>query len=301
MTFWNDFFFKLSSPNPMAVVRIGLAFIFFVWLIVAFQSADTWYGGNVDAIVSLEQARLMLPPFTISLLTVFKPDSLFLQVFMSLGLLASLTLLVGWHSRISAILCFVILESLMHRNPFILSSSDELMSQMFFYVLISNSGLGLSFDSRNRNLDSSNKVSPWAQRLLQIQICIVYLQTFWFKVVQPDWQSGNVIYYVLRTKEIANFPLPDFIANSPEICRYLTWTALLMELIIPVLIWWSPIRRIVMFLAILFHLSMEYCLTIPFFQPLMIVGLLSFAEDEDYRKIASFFKPRSISPKPVKD
>lgn len=286
----DDFFFQLTSARPMAVIRIGLAFLFAFWLLSVFDSAESWYGS--DAIVSTDLARRLLPNrFCVSLLTYFQPTTTLIHSFLSLGLLASFTLLLGWHSRISAIFCFVIMESLMHRNPFVLSSADELMSQMFFYLILSNAGLALSLDrirlkaqSKESHLEAGR---VWAQRLLQIQICVVYLQTFWFKVVQPDWQSGDVIYLVLRTKEIANFSVPELISNSRELCRYMTWAALCMELAIPVLIWFKQTRKIVMLVAVLFHLSMEYCLSIPFFQPLMIVGLLSFAEDRDYQALCS--------------
>ena len=292
LNYWDKFFFSLRPSLAMGVVRIGIALIFGLWLAVAFNSADTWYGGNGDAIVSVDLARQSLPnAWCVSLLTYSEPSPRLLHIFFSVGFIGCLTLLAGWHSRISAMICLVILQSLMHRNPFIISAADELMSQMLFYVLLSNAGRSLSIDGKNMRARLGDAFSEdgsvWAQRLMQIQICIIYLQTFWFKVMQADWQQGDVLYAVLRTRELTNFPVPGFISGSEEICRILTWAALGIELIVPILIWWAPARRIMMLMAMLFHLIMEYSLTIPFFQPLMIVGLLSFAKAEDYKELGS--------------
>jgi hypothetical protein len=282
----------------MALIRIGVACIFLSMLVLLFDDSGTWYGANNQSIVAFETARLFLPSTPhISLLTFVEPSSTILISLLAAGFCAGLALLVGWHSRVSAIISFVVIQSLLRRNPFVVSAADELMSQMLFYLALSDAGILLSLD--NKRLKKKGqcppmKTSPWAQRLLQIQICLIYLQTVLLKFVSKDWQSGDAVYNVLRSSELAHFPVPLFISSNLDICRLLSWATLGIEFAIPLLIWWRPVRLWIVILGITLHLSMEYCLNIPFFQGLMIVGLISFIDASTLKragkKLSDFFE-----------
>lgn len=288
----------------MALVRMGVAVIFLLMLVLLMDDAETWYGASSRSIVALETVRQFLPTTpNVSVLTIVEPSSFILYSVLAAGFAASVTLLVGWHSRISAIVCFVVIQSLLRRNPFVVSAADELMSQMLFYLAISDAGVVLSLDRRRLERNGMlppRKTSPWAQRLLQIQLCLIYLQTFFLKLPSKDWQNGDAVYKVLRSAELAHFPVPVFISSNLELCRLLSYGTLGIELAIPLLIWWRPVRLIMVILGIVLHLSMEYCLNIPFFQGLMIVGLISFVDAPILRRAGKklsggFFKREKAS------
>ena len=279
---WNRFFFHECSPLPMALVRIIVALVFLCQILLIRSEFDVWYGTDSETIVSMESARRCLPnSFCFSFLTITEPNAAILSGFQLLALCSGSFLLIGWHSRISALVCFLVMQSLLRRNPFVVGGETELLSQILFYLAMSNCGMLISFDrflrlQKQRPLRGT--ALPWAQRLLQIQICIVYIQTFFSKITHAEWLNGSAVYRVLQTKELVNFPLPDFIRYNEGLGHFLTWSALGFEAILPIVLWITPLKHWAIVIAIFFHLIMEYCLNIPFFQFLMIAGLISFCD-----------------------
>ena len=279
---WNRFFFSECSPLPMALVRIIVALVFLCQISLIRSEFNVWYGADSEAIVSMESAMRCLPNTPcFSLLTITEPDAAILSGFQLLALCSGSFLLIGWHSRISAFVCFLVMQSLMRRDPFVVGGESELLSQILFYLALSNSGMLLSFERflrLRKRCPLPGIALPWAQRLLQIQICVVYIQTFFAKIAHTEWLDGTAVYRVLQTKELVNFPLPDFIRGNEGLGHFLTWSALGFEAILPVILWITPLKHWAILIAIFFHLIMEYCLNIPFFQFLMIAGLISFCD-----------------------
>lgn len=295
---WNRFFFSPSSPLPMVVLRIGAALVFMSMLIVVRGDLGAWFG-NSDPLVSVDLAKRLLPQTPcISLLTWFEPSESFLTGFFAVALAAGVSLCIGWHSRISALICFLLMQSLLHRNPFVVNGADELLSQLLFYIILSEAGALLSIDSLGKHSElETTKAYPWVQRLVQMQLCLVYLQTFFAKVVNQDWINGTALYKVLHSRELVHPAVPLFIADNQALCQYLTWSALGLELLLPVLLWISPVRKWLIPMAISFHIMMDFCLGIPFFQALMILCLLTFVDEKTYVQL--FGKLLKLLPKKV--
>ncbi len=277
---WNQFFFSKHSPAPVAVCRIMVAIVFLYALLLLSGDLSTWYGDN--SAVTLLVARKVLPIFpSISFLCLPGANEQVVFAVYYLAIVSGVSLALGWHSRISAIFSFVIFQSFLRRNPFILSGSDELLSQMIFYLILSDAGMLFSVDRllASKKIDNIPiRTAPWAQRLLQMQLCLIYLYTFIVKAQQADWQNGSALQKVFQTRELRNFPVPDFITHNQSICQFLTWSTLGIEIVLPILLWVRPIRNYVVVFGIAFHLCMEYCLNIPMFQPLMIACLICFLE-----------------------
>ncbi|MBX9686524.1 MAG: HTTM domain-containing protein [Candidatus Obscuribacterales bacterium] len=279
---WNEFFFRPHSSGAIALCRIlsGLVLLFSLYLM--YGDLTTWLGYDRDAVVSLESSLACLPKYPcLALLNLNAMNDDLLFFFYWLAVLSAAFMTIGYRTKLSIAICFILLQSIMRRNPFILSGSDELLSQMLFYLFLSNCGASLSLDAylkEKARMPVNDKSAPWAQRLLQINLCLIYLQTFILKLQQADWQNGSALYKVFQARELLHFPVPDFISSSQIICRCFTWSALLFELLLPVLIWYRPWRKWLVVLAIIFHLCMEYCLNIPLFQYLMIACLLTFVD-----------------------
>jgi hypothetical protein len=56
------------------------------------------------------------------------------------------------------------------------------------------------------------------------------------------------------------------------------WMTLLLELALGTLIWFKELIRPLIILGIGFHLSIEYMMSIPFFEIMMILLLVTFVE-----------------------
>lgn len=289
----SEFFFKEQSCRAIALTRILLGLVLFALLILLYPDLDTWYGDGTDTIVSVATANACLPKFpTISFLQWQPSMSAMIH---AIGVAAAVSLIVGWHARVSAALGFLVLQCFLRRNPFVVSGSDELLSQMLFYLIFSRAGDALSVSSFNR---APVTAVPWAQRLIQIQMSLLYGQTFLSKIGNADWLNGSALYSVLRTRELVHFPLPSFVVNSEFICRLLTWGALSIEFLLFTLIWFRPCRNWLILIGITFHLIMDYSLNIPMFQWVMIAGLFSFLDESLIEKLLLRFKLKKMVESP---
>lgn len=289
---WDRFFFAPTDAFAMAVLRIGVASLFICQFILVLDDLNTWYGTDNESLVPVGLAKTFLAPgLTISLLTSLPLSPTLLSWAVSLALILGLFLLIGFHSRLSAIGCFVIMQSFLHRNPFVISAADELLCQLLFYLSMSNAGSWFSLDSKRVSSDGDRKTSPWAQRLIQLQLSLIYLQTASFKMRYPDWTTdGSAVFRALHSRELSHYPIPDFIFSSEPICRLLTWSTLGIEFALPVLLWIPALRNYAVLFGIVFHLCMEYCLNIPYFQALMILCLLTFIDEKVYAQIRTSIK-----------
>ena len=124
--------------------------------------------------------------------------------------------------------------------------------------------------------------APWALRLIQIQVSVVYLWTVWYKLTGVDWVDGTALYYATRLEDMTNFSLPIFL-DSIVFVKIMTWGTLLLELALGTLIWSEKFRKPLILLGLAFHLGIEYLMSIPFFEIYMMALLLLFYSPEELR------------------
>lgn len=114
---WNEFFFKPISPATIAMFRIVFSFVVFLSMAGKFPFRDIFYG--VHGIVSEATVDRY---FTGNPILYFRwvPGSDPALMFYFVGiLLSTLSLMVGFCTRISSILVFLALISLSNRNFFV--------------------------------------------------------------------------------------------------------------------------------------------------------------------------------------
>lgn len=285
---WYSFFFVPRSTTALSIFRISYATLALCNLILLKDDLLTWYGSQ-HAMISFETSRLCLPNLpTVCLLSLAPYTDGTLYVFYAISVCAALTLLLGWHTRISALVLFITMQSFCRRNGFIINGCDELMSEIALYLSVSHAGKDLSvekFVSRRRGTWRANRYAPWAQRLLQCQIALVYGKSLYSRLGQPAWLDGTCVGLVLQSKELQHFPIPVEIATSAMFSKFATWSTLAIEFCLCTLIWYRKTRYWTIFIGIVFHLGLEYAVNIPIFQWLMIACLLTFVEDGYFKAI----------------
>jgi hypothetical protein len=206
--------------------------------------------------------------------------------------LSLLFAIMGLYTRGSIIVVMICLTSFHQRNIWLLSSSELLVRLVTLLMIFSPCGHLFSIDtliSRKKNLEPNKKDwAPWVLRLIQIQLSVVYLWTVWHKLKGETWFEGTAVYYATRLESMKNFSIPLLLDWIPFI-KLSTWLTLLVELALGTLIWFKEFRIPIIFLGIVFHLSIEYLMSIPFFEINMILILALFIPPEIVR---TFFKTR---------
>ena len=271
-TLWSElsrFFFKPISPYPLAVFRILLGLCVCVTLLLFHPDWLAWFG--VHGWITSETIAKAESGFRLNLFSIIPNDDRWIGGLYWLLLIASFTLMLGLGTRISNIVVYLGLNSMNQRDPLMLHGGDTFIRIAAFFLIFAPSGTVLSLDNAIRTYRHPSRgsavprIAPWPQRLIQYQLAIVYLMSFWWKVKGAAWRNGTALFYVTNLREISRFPLP-IILHTPWVLHLGTWLAMTFELLFPLLIWFKPTRRPMLIAGLLFHLCLEYALNIPMFQ-----------------------------------
>jgi hypothetical protein len=127
----------------------------------------------------------------------------------------------------------------------------------------------------------------WAQRLMQIQISLVYIASAGSKLVDADWRGGQVLF--LRYQNIIKWwierghPLPEPAMNalsSPVFADLTSKAAIGTELFVALGLWFARTRAFAFWLGALLHLGIELGASVEIFSFLMWASYLLFCVPE---------------------
>ncbi len=119
---------------------------------------------------------------------------------------ATLLLMLGLWTRASAIVSFVLMNSLFDRNPLFWEGTELVFRVFFVYLLFARSGWAWSVDEwwRRRRLarrgivDVAYRPIPvWPRRLMMLQLAILFFTTGALKH-GAVWMRGDAVYYALN-------------------------------------------------------------------------------------------------------
>jgi len=280
---WNTFFFEPQSPIPIAVFRILYGGLIMADLVLLHPDWLSWYGAH--AWVTLPTMHQMEPGTRLNLFMILPQGDAWIEA-LFWGFLASAVMLtIGFLTRINSVIVFVCLTSIHQRNLFITHGGDTFLRVAGFFLMFAPAGAAISIDRFRRvRLGKEDAVlrdrSPWAQRMIQIELTLLYLTAFFSKAQGATWVQGTALYYVYHLDELRRFPVPSWLLN-PEMLKLETWSALSIELCLGALVWIEEFRYYVLALGLLLHLTLEYSLNIPLFQWDVLSAYVLFLDPAD--------------------
>lgn len=281
---WNNFFFTPQPVEGIALFRIIWVSVLSLYFIFDLGNAADFYGPH--AIVSLATVREQFNYLHLNLfhsLTNSYESVYLLQAIYGVALVFAL---VGFYTRTSLVVTLICMVSFHQRNIWMLSSSEVLMRIVTIYLICSPAGNALSVDSllgrRFPKFQKEKMWAPWALRMIQIQVSVVYLWTVWHKIKGETWFDGTATYYATRLVDLQNFPVP-FLLDSMIFLKLITWGTLLIETALGVLVWIKECRKYVILTGIVFHLGIEYMMSIPFFEIIMMALILLYFTPEEMK------------------
>ncbi|MBL8778838.1 MAG: HTTM domain-containing protein [Acidimicrobiales bacterium] len=268
---WRDFWFLPESTAALGVVRIAFGVLVFGWTLSLLPHLGTFFG---DGSVTPSSPTA---GFEWGLFDLGGGPGLRLAVWAGL-LLATVMLAVGWHSRLAACLVLVGVMSFQRGSPFVFNAGDALIRLEAFYLVLAPSGAALSMDRRriDGSFWSAQIRAPWALRLMQVQLSVIYVFSFLNKVPGETWREGTAVSYALRMTDIANFSVPEPIVADALVMNVATWVALGLELAIGVLVWNRRARPKVLAAGAILHAVFLVTFGIAFFSFAVFVLYLAF-------------------------
>lgn len=277
---WCRFWFAPVSARPLAAFRVAFGVICLEHLALLWPEATLWLS-DAGYLVGGE-AREMAGPFRWSPLQVWQSPAA-IHAAMAATALAALAVAVGWRTRLASIALYLGLLAIHHRNLLTVSGADTLLLIAAFWLMLSPSGAALSLDARRRARrgapDAEPLIAPWAQRMLQLQLVIVYLGTGLSKAAGQAWASGTALHDVLSNRELRRWTLG--LLDQPDLINALTFGTVVLQFTLPLLLWFRPARPWMILAGLTLHGGILLTVNIPVFGELVCAMYLLFlAADE---------------------
>lgn len=269
---WNRFWFAPQSTSTLALVRIAYGALIVCWTLSVLPDIATWYS---DEGVSPTQAYDRTP-FT---LLGWWDSPLAVALLWAVLLLAGVALTAGAGSRLAAVVVLIALLSFHRRNPEINNGGDTLLRVLAFYMVLAPAGAALSVDRWRRHRKTfwdSPARSPWALRLIQVQVSVLYLASVFYKVQGDTWSDGTAYAYIAQLTDVQRLPVPGFVLESLVLVNLLTYGTLAVELALAVLVWNRSALPWVLGAGVALHLGIETTMTLGFFSLAVFVSYMSF-------------------------
>jgi uncharacterized membrane protein YphA (DoxX/SURF4 family) len=282
---WNRFFYSKTDGSMLCLFRALLGFFLLLNGLSLIEDYEVWFGVGQNSLVPLKDSFEFYKGFRINLFKIMAPTDESAWAILYLYILSSLGLMLGFKTRLSAILCFVLLVSLQARNHAILNSGDTILRCMLFVLMFAPAHVKYSLDAWKMRLIKKNystQIPILSVRLLQLQFTVVYLATTLYKLKGYDWVDGTAVYYTSRLLNFQRFALP-FVFDHLAFVKFFTWSALTIEFAMGTLVWIKEFRLGVLAAGILLHLGIEISMDIGLFEWIMISAYVLFLTPSDLR------------------
>jgi predicted DCC family thiol-disulfide oxidoreductase YuxK len=282
---WNVFWFKPQTGNVLGLYRIVLGLLTLYSFALFAKDATTFFS-DAGVLTADTLAERTERDFHTILRWIGHP----VGVLIALGALfaAGICFTLGFYSRVSSVLLYVLVASFHERNNLVLNGGDTVLRTMLFLFMFAPSGAALSVDALRRRMRRPEGedpgpvlIRPWAQRMMQIQVAIIYLVTAYAKSRGALYHDGSAMYYVFGLVDF-NIRGVEQLMNYPLAYSFLTYAVMFIEVSLPFLLWFRAARPYAVLLGLLAHGWIIVFMTIPVFGVLMLATYLPFFSEEEF-------------------
>lgn len=177
------------------------------------------------------------------------------HLLLSAGVLSSLLLVVGKGDRYAAISCWYVLTCLFGRNPLIANPSLPYVG----WLLLAHTCLPLHDQMKhNWRMPSGIFLAAW------IAMAVGYTYSGYMKLTSPSWIDGSAIKHVLNNPLAhSNFMTGNLLSLPEAGIQFLTWSALLSELLFAPLALFSRLRPWLWLMLLSMHLGLLTVIRFP--------------------------------------
>jgi len=258
------------DPRPLCRFRCWLGALSLVNILLLWPDMPMWLAD--DGVLPPDVHRPPLPGPSLTVYA-FSADATAIGLIRGLGVVGGLGMCLGILPRCAAACAWLAITSYSWRNPLILHSGDALLRIATFFLIFARTDAVLSLPRWLRRRggpaaavhEPPARVPAWPQRILQLQLCILYLATGIWKSGGPAWRDGSAVGIVLQMGEFERFPIPDALL-TPAMSKVFSWATLAFELGFPLLVWPRRLRLPVLGIGLAFHAGLEWMLNVQLFQ-----------------------------------
>jgi len=292
---WDRFFFQPQTARVLGLYRIAIGLLtIYSFLLFAKDTTAFFSERGVLRLETVE--RVNTREWHTLLAYVGSPFGV--KCMLALLFAAGACFTLGIHTRISSVALFVLVTSFHERNNLVLNSGDTVLRTMLFLFMFAPAGAALSVDALRRRLRSPGPgapgpvlVAPWAQRMMQLQVALIYFTTVYAKTRGDLYHNGSAMYYVFGIVDFSVRGIENLM-NYPVLYSALTFATLFAEIAISFLIWFRATRPYAVAMGILLHLWIMWCMVLPVFGILMVTTYVCFFTEEEYDGAKEWLRKR---------
>ena len=268
-----------ADPRSLALFRIGLASVLLIDLGKRALSLTAHYtDAGVLPRVAIDQH--VVKPIFFSPFHMLGGSTGFQAALFIISAAVAICLLVGYRSKAAAFLSLLLNVSLQQRNMLILHQADALLSALLLWSLFVPIGARYAIDARRHEAPGlRDPIVSTGTVGLFLQVALVYFTTFLFKIDLDLWRNGDALWVTLNIDTYVT-AIGQRLLEYPDLLRGITWSALVIEAIGPLLLL-SPVanarmRCLGILLFLYLHIGIWFCLSIGLFQTLSVVAMFPF-------------------------
>jgi uncharacterized membrane protein YphA (DoxX/SURF4 family) len=270
---WKRHWFSEVPPQIFAVYRMAVGLcgcmtilgMFDVPMLLSIDGIAPIPGGGLGIRAAIQQAGLG----TASGWTVWV-----------VSLVGYVLLLLGLYTPLAAILTFLASAFILSWNPLPFSAAQHLLHMLTLYVVFSEGGAVWSVDAWRRGQPTiPQRRAVWPMRLLQYQICLMYLSAGLWKLCDPFWRDGSALHYILNHNVFQRVPgdVAPFMTPVLVIGTYLT---LAWELLFTPAMLTRVTRNAMVLIGAGLHIGMWALLDVGAFTPTVLAAYVAFLDPE---------------------
>jgi len=299
---WDRFWFSAVDPATLSLIRILAGAMLFYTHLVWTRGLDDFLGPNswlqpeaVQSYMNSVSDNLNTPAvetsYAWSYLWLIKSNGLLWTVHLA-GLVVFAMLTIGWYSRITSVLAYVITVAYVNRLPGSLFGLDQINALLAMYLMFGPSGARYSVDRWlvTRQLGAAAApVAPSvganiATRLMQLHMCVIYFFAGISKLQGPAWWNGSALWGAVANLEYQSIEL-TWLATWPMTVALMTHVTIAWEVSYCALVWPRLTRPVVLLLAIPLHLGIAFGLGMITFGLVMLIGNVAFISPWVVRRV----------------
>lgn len=167
-----------------------------------------------------------------------------IDAFFFVGFVAAVLLVLGLWTRFASVAAWIVILSITNRTLAVVTGGEMLLSLIALYLIFAPTSLRYSLDAHFRHRDGSpppRTVVSATGVVLLLQWAVIYATTGLAKH-GPSWLEGHAVSESLRASHVVS-PLGAMFADLPPLVdRALSWSTLVVEVTLPLLII-TPWRR----------------------------------------------------------
>ena len=297
-----------ADLRSIALSRIALGLVLLADALLRLRDLSAFYG---DRGVLPRQALFEISTnrWRVSLFAISGHEAVLLVLF-GILILAAIGIVLGYRTRLSTVIAWLLVISLHNRNPMILTGADTVLRLTLFWGMFAPWGAYWSLDrwlQPDRGLtrpasEAGFRVLTWGSAALLLQPILVHLfagllktDVHWrgFGHMSLAWQpeSFSALYYVLEADQFS-LPFGRLLRQLPfEVLQGLTAVTMAIELLAPLALLvtaWSGRVRLVGFLALCaIHVGLIFVMQLGIFPWVNLATLLVFLPAIAWRRLGA--------------